>query len=174
MTNLEMSNLFELMILAWPNADMFKGGIEKLGPTIKLWNKCLPGLDYRLAEQAVIRLCRKCKFPPTVAEMLEQTELIKAERRKLIAEAKSWIQFALMCNKGLSGLYAGLEKDNIIRRTIDRMGGPEKVYTVHDTMNGPVRAFDWERFDVLCFQVLDERKPEAFCVTAQKSLGQKG
>lgn len=41
MTKKEMTELFSVMLLAWPNAEMFKGGVAKLGPTIELWTACL-------------------------------------------------------------------------------------------------------------------------------------
>lgn len=41
MTKKEMTELFGVMLLAWPNAEMFKGGVAKLGPTIELWTACL-------------------------------------------------------------------------------------------------------------------------------------
>lgn len=37
MTHKEMSEIFAVMLLAYPNAEVFKGGIAKLGPTINLW-----------------------------------------------------------------------------------------------------------------------------------------
>ena len=37
MTRKEMTEIFTVMSLAWPSAEMFKGGVERLGPTIKLW-----------------------------------------------------------------------------------------------------------------------------------------
>ena len=36
MTHKEMSEIFAVMLLAYPNAEVFKGGIAKLGPTINL------------------------------------------------------------------------------------------------------------------------------------------
>ena len=68
MTNKEMSELFSVMMLAWPNAEMFKGGVAKLAPTIKLWTSCLPEIDFWTGQQALIKLCRVCKYPPTIAE----------------------------------------------------------------------------------------------------------
>lgn len=174
MTNLEMSDLFGLMILAWPNAEMFKGGVEKLGPTIMLWNKCLPDLDYALAEQAVIRLCRKCKFPPTMAEMREQAEEIKAERRQALAEAEAHIGLCLLSKQSIKDFYKTLGTGSLIRRTIDRMGGPEEAYTTHESLNGPTRSFDWERFRTVYLQVIAETTSVSISCTQRKYLTQNG
>lgn len=46
MTRKEMTEIFSVMLLAWPNAEMFKGGVQKLGPTIELWTACLPDVDF--------------------------------------------------------------------------------------------------------------------------------
>ena len=45
MTHKEMSEIFAVMLLAYPNAEVFKGGIAKLGPTINLWVTCLPEIE---------------------------------------------------------------------------------------------------------------------------------
>ena len=59
MTRKEMTEIFSVMLLAWPNAEMFKGGVQKLGPTIELWTACLPDVDFWQGQQAVIKLCRE-------------------------------------------------------------------------------------------------------------------
>ena len=46
MTHKEMSEIFAVMLLAYPNAEVFKGGITKLGPTINLWVTCVPEIDF--------------------------------------------------------------------------------------------------------------------------------
>ena len=79
MTKKEMTELFSVMLLAWPNAEMFKGGVAKLGPTIELWTACLTDVDFWLGQQAVIRLCRECKFPPSIAEFKEKADAVKRE-----------------------------------------------------------------------------------------------
>lgn len=54
MTHKEMSEIFAVMLLAYPNAEVFKGGIAKLGPTINLWVTCLPEIDFWTGQQAVV------------------------------------------------------------------------------------------------------------------------
>ena len=58
MTGKEMTELFAIMLLAWPNAETFKGGIPKLAPTIKLWVSCTANVDFWTGQQAVVRLCQ--------------------------------------------------------------------------------------------------------------------
>ena len=67
----EMTELFLVMLLAWPNAEAFKGGIPKLTPPIKLWTSCTADVDFWTGQQAVIHLCQHCKFPPTIAVLCE-------------------------------------------------------------------------------------------------------
>lgn len=55
MTHKEMSEIFAVMLLAYPNAEVFKGGIAKLGPTINLWVTCLPEIDFWTGQQAVVK-----------------------------------------------------------------------------------------------------------------------
>ena len=79
MTGKEMTELFAIMLLAWPNAETFKGGIPKLAPTIKLWVSCTADVDFWTGQQAVVRLCQHCKFPPTIAEFREQVDNVNKD-----------------------------------------------------------------------------------------------
>lgn len=79
MTRKETTEIFSLMLLAWPNAEMFKGGVQKLAPTIELWSACLPDIDFWLAKRAVVKLCRESKFPPTIAEFRAQAESVMGD-----------------------------------------------------------------------------------------------
>ena len=73
MTRAEMTEIFAVLMLAYPNAEMFKAPskqalMEKLAPTITLWATCLADVDFWTGQQAAVRVCRVCKFPPTIAE----------------------------------------------------------------------------------------------------------
>lgn len=92
MTHKEMSEIFAVMLLAYPNAEVFKGGIAKLGPTINLWVTCLPEIDFWTGQQAVVKLVRECKFPPTIAEFKEKAEKVQAEVRARIDQAWSYLK----------------------------------------------------------------------------------
>lgn len=85
MTRREMSELFLLMRLAWPNAPMFQP--DKMKPTIILWAACLPDVDFLTGQAAVVRLCRECKFPPTIAEMREAAEGVRKEIESRVTNA---------------------------------------------------------------------------------------
>lgn len=99
MTHKEMSEIFAVMLLAYPNAEVFKGGIAKLGPTINLWVTCLPEIDFWTGQQAVVKLVRECKFPPTIAEFKEKAEKVQAEVRARIDQAWNYLKL----DTGLSG-----------------------------------------------------------------------
>ena len=92
MTHKEMSEIFAVMLLAYPNAEVFKGGIAKLGPTINLWVTCLPEIDFWTGQQAVVKLVRECKFPPTIAEFKEKAEKVQAEVRARIDQAWNYLK----------------------------------------------------------------------------------
>ena len=78
MTHKEMSEIFAVMLLAYPNAEVFKGGIAKLGPTINLWVTCLPEIDFWTGQQAVVEVVFNrvlhSAFPDSVHDVLHQGE----------------------------------------------------------------------------------------------------
>ena len=95
MTKKEMSEIFAVLLLAYPNAETFKGGIQKLGPTISLWATCLQDVDFWTGQQAVVKLCRECKFPPTIAEFREKAEAVTSEVKERIDVAWNHLKFSL-------------------------------------------------------------------------------
>ena len=99
MTHKEMSEIFAVMLLAYPNAEVFKGGIAKLGPTINLWVTCLPEIDFWTGQQAVVKLVRECKFPPTIAEFKEKAEKVQAEVRARIDQAWNYLKLDMDLGK---------------------------------------------------------------------------
>lgn len=81
MTRAEMTEIFAVLMLAYPYAEMFKAPgkqavMEKLAPTITLWATCLADVDFWTGQQAAVRVCRVCKFPPTIAEFREQADAV--------------------------------------------------------------------------------------------------
>ena len=51
MTRAEMTEIFAVLMLAYPNAEMFKAPnrqalMDKLAPTITLWATCLADVDF--------------------------------------------------------------------------------------------------------------------------------
>lgn len=93
MTRTQMTELFAVMSLAWPQAEMFRGGLENLGPTITLWAKCTADVDFRIGQIAVFQLCQSSKFPPTIAEFRQVVEKTVQELEKQAFER--WNMFLL-------------------------------------------------------------------------------
>ncbi len=141
MTKTEMTELFAVMSLAWPNAEMFKNGVSKLGPTIALWSACLADLDYATAQKAMVKLCRECKFPPTIAEMREAADAVNKEMQGEAQEAylmaRNAVHLAAYTGETMDEVYQKLPKRS--QRVIDTLGGmdgfapPDKEYF---NMNG--------------------------------------
>lgn len=127
MTRKEVTELFSVMLLAWPNAEMFKGGVQKLGPTIELWAKCLPDVDFWTGQQALIRLCQVCKFPPTIAEFREQVEGVNNSIQERTSLEWSFIRLELDTGKSPREIFDGLHPESLSRLAMISMGGPEKI-----------------------------------------------
>ena len=92
MTRAEMTEIFAVLMLAYPNAEMFKAPnrqalMDKLAPTITLWATCLADVDFWTGQQAAVRVCNACKFPPTIAEFREQAEAVTRDMRAEIDSA---------------------------------------------------------------------------------------
>lgn len=123
MTSKEMTELFAVMLLAWPNAETFKGGIAKLAPTIKLWTACTADVDFWTGQQAVMRLCKSCKFPPTIAEFRDQVENVNGDIKRLTSKVYQEIRNAEYLYGSLAEFYKSLSADNFTRVVIDTVGG---------------------------------------------------
>jgi len=127
MTKKEITEIFSAMLLAWPNAEMFKGGVQKLGPTIELWAKCLPDVDFWTGQQALVRLCQVCKFPPTIAEFREQVEKVNMDVRRRTEFEWSRIRAELGMGSTPQQIYNGLPPSSVGRCAMDAMGGPDAI-----------------------------------------------
>lgn len=135
MTRKEMTELFSVMLLAWPSAEMFKGGVQKLGPTIELWTKCLPDVDFWTGQQALIRLCQVCKYPPTIAEFREQVENVNKDIYRLTEFEWSRIKGDLWNGCTPQQIFNGLPPDSLGRLAIIAMGGPDSLIQPCGLMN---------------------------------------
>lgn len=126
MTKKEMSEIFGVMLLAWPNAEMFKGGMQKLKPTIELWTICLPEVDIQTGQQALVELCRECKFPPTMAEFRAVAEKV---RESISHKAKSaWLDLkADLMLLPPQEAFSRLPQGSLTRQAIIDMGGSERL-----------------------------------------------
>lgn len=147
MTAKEMSEIFSILMLAFPSAEMFKGGVERLMPTIKLWAKALPEVDFWTGKQAVMQLCRTCRYPPTIAEFREQAEKVTSELQRRLWVTWSDIRFSDNKPGGLAAYYEGLQAGNPARAAIDAMGGPDKLISWSKDVGGKtVSCWNYEEF----------------------------
>lgn len=130
MNRAETTELFAVLMLAYPNADTFKAPdqrqlMEKLAPTITLWAACLKDVDLWTAQQSVVRLCQTCKYPPTIAELREAVLAVRADTGREIEdaynEARNAFRLADLSGQAAGEILAGLSKRT--RKTIEAMGG---------------------------------------------------
>lgn len=127
MTRKEMSEIFAVMLLAYPNAEVFKGGIAKLEPTINLWTACLPEVDFWTGQQAVVKLIRECKFPPTIAEFKEKAEEVQSDVKGQIQQAWNEIKFEMLASEDAECLLCNLPQESAIRRAVEAIGGLSRI-----------------------------------------------
>lgn len=131
MTNKEMTEIFSVMLLAWPNAETFKGGIAKLGPTIQLWAASTQEIDFWTGQQAVVRLCKECKYPPTIAEFRAAAEAVHKDIHKSIHACWERMRLAEATKGGVEGYLQRLPDDCDIKMAVEAMGGPDAL-TIED------------------------------------------
>lgn len=161
MTEAEMTKVFAALLLAFPNAEMFKGGIKKLGPTIALWTASLPEVDYWTAEYAVLGICRECKFPPTIAEFKAQAEKVRSTVEREIDNEWNFIRLLINIGKPLETVYANASPKS--KAAIERMGGPDKlmVKELHTLGNGTKSeflAYNYRGFREAYWQIVKSRR----------------
>lgn len=162
MTHKEMSEIFAVMLLAYPNAEVFKGGIAKLGPTINLWVTCLPEIDFWTGQQAVVKLVRECKFPPTIAEFKEKAEKVQAEVRARIDQAWNYLKLDMDFGKTPEEAVARLSEGTDIRRVIEAMGGPSRLIATGERTFGDGTVKTYEYYSVRTMR----RAARLLCKTA--------
>jgi len=124
MTEKEMSEIFSVMLLAYPNAECFKGGKEKLLPTIKLWHRCCLDVDFWTAQRAVYKLITECKYPPTIAEFLEKAKATTDE----VNEFANMVYHRIRSTVDIFGIEkAGEHLVDFDRDIVRRIGGIDKI-----------------------------------------------
>lgn len=127
MTRKEMTEIFALLLLAYPNAEVFKGGLQKLGPTITLWTSATDGIDFTLGKYAALKLIRESKYPPTIAEFRTKAQEIADATASQIRTAWSSVRGMLTDADTAQDAYNALAPDCRIRQVIDAMGGLQKL-----------------------------------------------
>lgn len=161
-TKQEMTEIFSVMLLAWPNAEMFKGGVAKLGPTIELWTACLSDVDFWLGKQAVIRLCRECKFPPSIAEFKRQAESVNNDIQARINRAWNRMQISLLSEESLDEWYQSLDPRNDIKAVVDALGGVGKCAA------GSKKGWSYNEFRDMYKKLMHKEKPGAVAQLPEK------
>ncbi|MEG1562863.1 MAG: replicative helicase loader/inhibitor [Bacteroides sp.] len=146
MTKTEMTELFAAMSLVWPQAEMFRNGVSKLGPIIALWTACLEDVDFWTAQKALVKLCRSCKFPPTIAELKEQTDAVEAEIYAEIRWACDMFRLSERLN-GVDKAYEELSPDGMTRKVIDAMGGPAALLITRKMLRGDGTEQEYTEFN---------------------------
>lgn len=116
MTRMQMTELFTIMSLAWPQAEMFRGGIANLGPTITLWTNCTPDVDFQLGQIAVFQLCQTCRFPPTIAEFRKAVSNVVSGLENEALER--WNMLLLWGKEEFQRIMAGDSATNAVVRQI--------------------------------------------------------
>ncbi|MEG1577158.1 MAG: replicative helicase loader/inhibitor [Oscillospiraceae bacterium] len=130
MNRAEMTEIFAVLMLAYSNAEMFKAEShqalkQKLEPVITLWTTCFADLDNWTAQRAVVKVCRTCKFQPSIAEMQAAVDAVVQETETEIRNAYLAARSELMMREGNTAeAYKRLPLRS--RRTIDAMGGMDK------------------------------------------------
>ena len=164
MTRKEMTEIFSLMLLAWPNAEMFKGGVQKLGLTIELWTTCLPEVDFWTAQQAVIKLCRECKFPPSIAEFKERAEKVQSEVNEKINGSWNMLRADMeLYGDSLETIVSRLPEDSIEYRAIQAIGGPSHLiiaeeHTYGDGHKRVVERYNYHGFASACRHLIRQAR----------------
>lgn len=131
MTGKEMSEIFAMFALAYPNAEIFKGG-DKLIPTIKLWAKTAYDVDFWTGQQAAARLMRRQKFPPTIAEFVEESNIVKMDVEQEIRGQWDRLRLGMKFygrEKGIENFCALPEGKEIIQK----LGGTDNLYKTNES-----------------------------------------
>ncbi|MDE7054383.1 MAG: hypothetical protein K2O84_06150 [Oscillospiraceae bacterium] len=158
MTGKEMTELFAVMLLAWPNAETFKGGIAKLAPTINLWVSCTADVDFWTGQQAVIRLCQHCKFPPTIAEFREQVDNVNKDIKSITSQTFQEIRNAELMYGSIEEFYTGLPPGNFTRAVIDTVGGVAALTRISKDVGGHEHSmWNWSGIEDACQTVIRGR-----------------
>jgi len=153
MTKSEMTELFAAIMLLYPHDKLFSRGIEALKPTIELWTKVV-NIDFQTAQRALILAFRKCKFPPTPADILEAAADLQSYLVSKVDEAVSSIKSGCFLHGSLEAYYDSLGKGSPIRAAIDAVGGPSSLYvSVNSGQIWTLEAFEASyRTILLCEQ----------------------
>ena len=158
MTKAEMTTLFAAMSLIYRHDKMFAAGIEALKPTIEIWTAALPDMSYALGQQALMRVFRTCKYPPTPADLSEAAEEIKAEIRRYCEPIKNMIQLECsdLIGRTVEECYSKLSPNDLTRKAIDYIGGPQRLF---DHIGSDYKVWNWSAFDAAYMELCLSGRP---------------
>ena len=107
MTRKEVTEIFSIIMVAWPNSKIFSDE-QKLKPAVETWAACTKDIDFWTAKKTIISLCQNSKYPPSINEFRERAAEINA---KLAEDAKTLLDmirigFNLYGNEALGKIPA--------------------------------------------------------------------
>lgn len=139
MTKKEMSEIFAVMLLAYPNAEIFKGGANKMAPTISLWAECCRDIDFWTGRRAVVLLCQECKYPPTIAEFRDKAAFITHGTKSAFDDRLNAYLLTVKI-KGAAEAFEALKDGDPLKAAIAAVGGPNNLYADMENAKGePVK-----------------------------------
>jgi len=128
MTKKELSEIFSLWSLNWPNAELFQGGKEMLNARITLYANRLQDVGYWFGRKGALVSIDTRRFPPTIAEYRAD---IETGRKELLEMAD--FRFNLLRNEIPNGKESDLQAAYgrllpCVREVVDSMGGMEQIF----------------------------------------------
>lgn len=125
MTALEISEIFTIWALNWPNAEMFQGGVKMLDFRCKIFAEQLADVDYWDGLLGAARSLKTRKYAPNIAEFSE--DITEAKR-----QVKNEIDSAYLNARNSIVFFqdAGESVEQILSRL------PERTQTVIRVMGG--------------------------------------
>ncbi|WP_409969583.1 replicative helicase loader/inhibitor [Bengtsoniella intestinalis] len=169
MTKLETSEIFSLMMIAWPNAEMFRGGLSKLDVTITLWHRCLGGTDRWIGQCVAYELCKTNKFPPTIAEFLEKcTELTQFHTYE-VYRLLNQVKRGSYMYEDLQEFVNTLPTSSLLSQLIFAMGGASNLVKPA----GDKQRWNLEAFEMAYWQTIKKTAPQLTAGTRAIEGGQK-
>lgn len=91
MTMRDISEIFTVWAMNWPSAELFQGGMQMLDSRCRIYAAQLAGVDHWEGLRGAARSMKTRRFPPNIAEFLED---IQAERAAAESEIENAYLFA--------------------------------------------------------------------------------
>lgn len=125
MTPKEISEIFTIWALNWPNAELYQGGEQMLDLRCKIFAEHLSDVDYWDGLQGAAYSLKTRKFAPNIAEFREDIEMA---RRKIQGEINE--RYSALRNGYLIAKRLGKPTDEFIKHL------PRRTQTVLRVMGG--------------------------------------